>query len=257
MTHSTPTSPEDALPTTIEETLPASSTSVTAAQALWSLFADVGQSLQVSAASIKAATSSLLDRSIFWDPSAQNEFTESIDKTVDQISAISVAMTLALKATNGQLTYIYEPNSILEILSRVADALGQEMPGLTIRREFPAGGRMVNVDYDYMRLGLRFLLEALMSANPAPLEELSIRAAEEQGWVITISADFTDAGSALINWLTFVPTPSASVQGVQAEAMLKALTARQLFTQQGILLENANNATDPVSITLSIPFAEE
>ena len=93
---------------------------------LWALFADISQSLQVSSASIKAATSSLLDGTIIWNQSTQYEFVQSIDKTIDHVSSVSVAMTLAMKLAGDNLTFILEPNSILEILSRVADALRRD-----------------------------------------------------------------------------------------------------------------------------------
>jgi hypothetical protein len=108
---------------------------------LWTLFADICQRLQVSSASIKAATSSLVDNSIIWDQSAQHEFVQSIDKTIDHISSISVVMTLAMKSANGRLTLILEPSSIQEILSRLANVLTRDMPKLSVTLDLPVGGK--------------------------------------------------------------------------------------------------------------------
>lgn len=222
---------------------------------LWTLFADICQRLQVSSASIKAATSSLVDNSIIWDQSAQHEFVQSIDKTIDHISSISVAMTLAMKSANGRLVLILEPSSIQEILSRVANSLTSDIPKLSVTLDLPVGGKAALVDYDYLRIALRLLLEALINSSSVPLEHLHIRALESEQWQICFEGGFAGAATDLIARLSIVPPQALLAEGIQPEAMLKAYTASHILQQQHIVFSIVETATSPGAFKLSIPFA--
>jgi len=224
---------------------------------LWALFAEISQSLQVSSASIKAATSSLLDGTIIWDQSAQYEFVQSIDKTIDHVSSVSVAMTLAMKLAGDNLTFIVEPNSILEILSRVADALRRDTLDLSITLDLPAGGKAALVDYDYLRIALKILLESLISSSATPIERLHVRATEGSHWQIDVEGDFTGPAANLMAWLVATVPQTTLAEGVQAEAMLKAFTASHVLDQQRITLVEAHDTMSPGSFRLLIPFASE
>jgi hypothetical protein len=222
---------------------------------LWTLFADICQRLQVSSASIKAATSSLVDNSIIWDQSAQHEFVQSIDKTIDHISSISVVMTLAMKSANGRLTLILEPSSIQEILSRLANVLTRDMPKLSVTLDLPVGGKAALVDYDYLRIALRLLLEALMTSSSVPLEHLHIRAVEAEQWQIYFEGEFAGAATDLIARLSTVPPQVLLAEGIQPEAMLKAHTTSHILQQQHIGFSSVETAASPGIFMLSIPFA--
>ena len=53
---------------------------------LWSLMTGIGQRLQISAASVKAAVSSLLHDGFFWDVENRNEFLSTIDNSIDRVT---------------------------------------------------------------------------------------------------------------------------------------------------------------------------
>ncbi len=229
---------------------------------LWSLYADVSQRLQVSSASIKAAITSLLDNSIIWDRSAQREFMQTIDKSIDHISGMMAAMTLAMQSEGGILRLGLEPSSIPEILFRAVDGLEKSAPGLAVTLALPGEGRLALVDYDYLRMALKLLFEALISAGNAPPTTLRIRAEQTAAdWQIHVEGDFARAATVLIAWLgseTTQPLPLASGApgGIPAEARLKAFTAARLLRQQRIAL-SLPEGTTPVSFTLTIPHSGE
>ncbi len=229
---------------------------------VWTMFADVTQRLQVSSASIKAAISSLLDNSIIWDRSAQREFMQTIDKSIDHISGVMVAMTLAMQSESGVLRFGLEPSSIPEIIFRVVDRLEKSTPGLVITLTLPGEGKLALVDYDYLRVTLKMLLEALISAGPTSSNALHIRAEETTvDWQIHVEGDFTGAATELIAWLgageTAGPLPVTS--GTYIEARLKVFTAARLLRQQRIKLSAPRtpaSADLPSSFTLKIPLSE-
>lgn len=222
---------------------------------LWALFADICQKLQVSSASIKAATSSLVDNSIIWDQSTQREFVQSIDKTIDHISSVSVVMTLAMKSANGRLILVLEPSSIQEILSRIAGALTSEMPQLSVTLDLPVGGKAALVDYDYLRIALRLLLEALITSSSVPPEHLHIRAVEGEQWQIYFEGKFTGPAIDLMDRLSTVPPQVLLAEGIQSEAMLKAHTTSHILQQQHIRISTVEATPGYSAIKLSIPFA--
>lgn len=229
---------------------------------LWSLYADVSQRLQVSSASIKAAITSLLDNSIIWDRSTQREFMQAIDKSIDHISGMMAAMTLAMQAEGGVLRLGLEPSSIPEILFRAVDGLEKSTSGLTVTLALPGEGRLALVDYDYLRIALRMLFEALIGAGNAPRGALRIQAEQTAAdWRIHVEGDFAGAASALVAWLGDeaarpLPPINGESGGVPAEARLKAFTAVRLLRQQRIALSLPEDAT-PASFTLTIPHSGE
>lgn len=226
--------------------------------AVWAMFADISQSLQVSSASIKAAISSLLDTSIIWDRSAQHEFMQSIDQSIDRISTLMVVMTLAMKAQSGLLELVLEPSSVQEILSRVTDAIGKERTGASIILSLPSQGKPTLIDYDYLRIALKILLDALISADRTRPDVIHIRAEESLSeWRIEVDGSFTGASTELISWLSASTQSLPLSQAIQSEVMLKAFTAVQLLKQQNIKLLSPEDASPPTSFTLVIPFTGE
>jgi hypothetical protein len=227
---------------------------------IWSLFAEMSQRLQVSSASIKAAITSLLDSSIIWDRSVQREFMQSIDKSIDHISSMMVVMTLALQSESGILRFGLEPSSIPEILFRVVDSLEKSVPGLAVTLSLPGGDKLALVDYDYLRIALKLLFEALLGAGGAPAGALKIRAEQTAlEWQIHVEGDFTGAAATLIAWLSDsngrVTLPPAG--GVLAEARLKAFTAARLLHEQQVAISLAEGAATPTAFMLRIPHSRE
>lgn len=227
--------------------------------ALWAIFADISQGLQVSSASVKAAISSLLDTSIIWGRSAQYEFMQNIDKSIDHVSALMAIMTLAMKAESGRLELAPEPSSIQEIITRVTDSLGKEQPDASFQLVLSDAVKPAYVDYDYLRIALKILLEALISAGRKAPTLIAVRAEETStDWRIEIAGDFTGATLDLIAWLRApLATPLPASRRIQSEVILKAFTAYRLLELQRIhLLSSPEDASGP-AITLIIPHSGE
>lgn len=226
--------------------------------AVWIMFAEISQGLQVSSASIKAAISSLLDTSIIWDRSAQHEFMQSIDQSIDHISTLMVVMTLAMKSQSGVLELVLEPSSVQEILFRVTDAIGKERTGVSIILSLPSQGKPALLDYDYLRIALKILLEALISADRIPPDVIHIRAEESlTDWRIEVEGGFTGAATELIAWLNASNQARPLPKGIKSEVMLKAFTAVRLLKQLNIKLLGPDVTAAPTSFTLVIPFTGE
>lgn len=222
---------------------------------IWKMLADVSQSFQMSAASIKAAISSLLDNTIIWDRSAQHEFMVSINESIDRAIPLIVAMTLVMKTEGGTLGWVIEPNSLQEILAQVATLLERDGVGVSITLDLPHEGKPVLVDYDYLRIALNMLLEALVGANAAPLGILRISAIEDVTlWRVHFEGDFSAQATEFIAWLgddagKRRPFPNR----INSEIMLRAFTAIRILNQQKIALVPLAEITKPTSFFLEIP----
>ena len=223
--------------------------------AIWKMLAETSQSLQMLSASIKAAVSSLLDNTIIWDRTAQHDFMVSINESIDRSFPLIVAMTLAMKSKGGTLEWIIEPCSIQEIISRVADTLEREGVEAKISLSLPAGGKPVLVDYDYLRIALKMLIEALLSATATGPISLQISAIEEPAhWQIHVAGEFTDRAAKLIHWLGSTREEAASFpKDIQSEIMVRAFTAIQILNQQDIEFAAWPETSSPVSFMLVIP----
>lgn len=222
---------------------------------LWKMLAETSQNLQMLSASIKAAVSSLLDNTIIWDRTAQHDFMVSINDSIDRSFPLIVAMTLAMKSKGGTLEWVIEPCSIQEIVSRVVDTLEREGIVAEIALSLPAAGKPVFVDYDYLRIALKMLIEALLSANPTASTSLQINAIEKPAhWQIHVAGEFTDRAAVLMNWLGSTREEAASFpEGIQSEIMVRAFTAIQILSQQDIEFTVQSKTSSPVSFTLIIP----
>ena len=203
---------------------------------MWILLAEVSRGLQVSSASIKAAVSSLLDYDIFWDGSAQHEFLETIDDSVNQEANLIMLMTLAFKSAANNLAMKREPNDFREILSTVVDTISAGIPETDIKIDIPSEGSSVLVDYGYLAVGLRLLLEGLLESKIAP-QPLELRAVETRThWSLEIGY-LTDSGVELIrNLANSQIYDLMQTKEFSPESILKLFTASQIFQQQDIQL---------------------
>lgn len=222
---------------------------------VWRMLADISQSLQVSSASIKAAITSLLDTTIIWDRSAQHEFMVSINQSIDRSFPLIVALTLAMKSEGGSLEWVIEPCSLQEIVARVTDNLVRDNAGAAISLALPADGKPILVDYDYLRIALKLLLEALVSIQGAVPNAMRISTIEDEThWRVIIEGDFERQATELIVWLSSVsahlpPFP----REIHSEIMLKAFTAIRMLNHQGIDLIAPSEAASLTSFVLVIP----
>jgi K+-sensing histidine kinase KdpD len=226
---------------------------------MWNLVADISQGLQISFASIKAAISSLLGGDIFWDQATQHEFMQTIDKSIDDISGLTAVMTIAMRAESQTLTIRREPNSLQEILSQARDLVQKEITAVPITLALPAETRLAFVDFEYLRLALRLLLEVLVSARPRPDGALAIRVLEKATeWQIIIEGDFPGSANDIIAWFCHdAPDRSRFPVNLRSETRLKALVAHQLLTLQTIRMATNDADVNGDALVLFVPFQTE
>lgn len=156
-------------------------------QTLWIVLAEIARRLQGHSTSIKAAVSSLLDYDIFWDESTQHEFLETIESSVDDISALTVVLTLAFKVEARSLEVKREPQVLQEILMTTAATLAETTNGPRLNLTMPPSGKSVLVDYEYLALALRLLFEVLLRGEATSALSIDVEATEaEDGWQVEI-----------------------------------------------------------------------
>lgn len=225
-------------------------------RAMWSLLAEISQKLQASSTSIKAAVSSLLDYDIFWDGSTQHEFLETIDESVDQGSNLIMLMMLAFRSEADSLEMKPEPHALQEILSTVVDtvALGPHQ----LVTDFPPEGGPVFVDYGYLAVALRLLLEVLIEPEP-PSAQIELLAVEsKECWLLDIKAIPETIGTAIghLGEDQFEELlTDGNLLSLSREKLLKLFTASRIFRLQNIQLDVQTVETGKVVLRLTIPAA--
>lgn len=143
---------------------------------LWGVYAETSRKLQIYSASIKAAVSSLLNRDIFWDGANQLEFLTTINASVNQVSDLTILLTLAFRAEAGSLILRREPQALQEILSMAQASAQAKFPDLRLQVTCPQEGSMALVDYEYFSKALLLLFEVLSAQKYS--EQISITASE-------------------------------------------------------------------------------
>jgi len=224
-------------------------------RAMWSLLAKISQRLQTSSTSIKAAVSSLLEYDIFWDGSTQHEFLETIDDSVDQGSNLIVLMTLAFRSEASSLEMKPEPQTLQEILSTVLDTISMKVPGLQLNVDFPSEGRPVLVDYGYLAVALRLLLEVLIELGSAS-SQIELLAVEAQDcWFLDISAipEMISDGISHLCQDRFDELVTAN--NLSSENLLKLFTAFRILRLQNIQLDVDTDEAVNAGLRLTIPIA--
>lgn len=224
-------------------------------RAMWNLLAEISQRLQASSTSIKAAVSSLLDYDIFWDGSTQHEFLETIDDSVEQGATLILLMTLAFRSEASRLEMKPEPHTLQEILSTVLDTISLKLPGLQLKANFPPEGQPVFVDYGYLAVALRLLLEVMveLGATPAQVELLAVET--QACWFLDIGpiAETISAGIRQIGQDRFDELIAANK--LSPENVLKLFTAARILGLQNIQLDVATDEAGNAGLRLSIPVA--
>ncbi len=153
---------------------------------IWNLFAETSRRFQVYSASIKAAVSSLLNYDIFWDSANQHEFLETIDSSVNQVSEMTVLLTLAFRTQANSLELNQDSNLLQEILSASQAMAAKKLPGINLEVSYPPDGLPVRVDYEYLTKTLLLLYEVLFAYAPA--DALRVAASEtESAWRVDIT----------------------------------------------------------------------
>jgi hypothetical protein len=225
----------------------------------WNLVSDISQGLQFSFGSIKAAISSLLGGDIFWDQATQHEFMQTIDNSVDDLSNLTAVMTVAMRIESQTLSIHRDPNSLQEILSRAKDQVQKHAPATAITLNLPAETRLALVDFEYLRMALRLLIEVLISTRDNSLAPLSIRVLEDAaGWQIIFDGPFPGLAGDIVNWLCHdAPACVFLPANMRAETKLKALTAYQLLALDAIEMATNSVEEGSAALILYIPFETE
>jgi len=220
-------------------------------RAMWSLLAEVTRRLHASSASIKAAVSSLLDYDIFWDGSAQHEFLETIDDSVDQGANLIKLMTLAFRSEADDLEIKPENQSLQEILATVLDTIASKMPQTQININIPPERATIFADYGYLAVALRFLVEVLLESEPET-KPISISATQlELFWQLDM-IPVSDSVAGFLQKLNAVAIQDLmQTEGLSPEKVLKLFTAFQLCQRQNVELK-VNTPGSPAQASLRI-----
>ena len=222
-------------------------------RAMWNLLAEISQRLQASSTSIKAAVSSLLDYDIFWDGSTQHEFLETIDDSVEQGASLILLMTLAFRSEASRLEIKPEPHTLQEILSTVLDTIALKTPGHPFKADFPPEGQPVWVDYGYLAVALRLLLEVMIEPGTT-FAQIELLAVETQDcWWLNIApiAEPISAGINHIDQDRF--DELVAIDNLSPENVLKLFTAARILRLQNIRLDVETDEASNVRLRLRIP----
>lgn len=132
---------------------------------MWELLVEISRRLQGSSASIKAAVSSLLSYDIFWDGSAQHEFLEIIDDSVDKLSNQITLLSLVFLSESNNLDLKCEPNDAQEIISAVIDKTTKLYPDKIKIIKNNQVSKPIFVDYEYFSLALSLIFDIIFQSN--------------------------------------------------------------------------------------------
>ncbi len=224
-------------------------------RAMWALLAEISRRLQASSTSIKAAVSSLLDYDIFWDGSTQHEFLETIDNSVDQGANLIMLMMLAFRSEADNLEMKPEPHTLQEILSTVLDTISAKRPVFHFEVAFPTADTPVLVDYGYLAVGLRLLLEVLLESGMA-LPKLKLRVVEAKDYWYLDIANIQKSVTKAIDHLSQGRFDDLMLADhISPENVLKLFTASRIIRLQNIQLAVWAGEEGETGLRLTIPTA--
>lgn len=223
-------------------------------RAMWRLLTEIIRKLQISSIAIKAAASSLLEHDIFWDGSNQHAFLEAIDDSVDEGAKLITLLMLAFRAEANTLEVNLEPHGLPEILSAVFETITPQNPGLRFETPFPVSGKPVFVDYEYLVIGLRLLLEGLLESGVVSPQSTFQLTEFDNCWYLDICGIGT------------VPDPLkylcerrfedlTLLDHISPESVLKLFTASRIIRLQNISLDVLSVEEDKTTLRLTIPVA--
>ncbi len=223
---------------------------------MWTLLAEVSRRLQTSSTSIKAAVSSLLDYDIFWDGSTQHEFLETIDSSVDQGASLIMLMMLAFRSEANNLEINPEPHTLQEILSGVLDTISASPSEFHFDVVSSEAGKPVLVDYEYLAVSLRLLMEVLVNTE-AVSSNLQVMETENY-WYLDILYVSEPIATALDHFYRGNLDGWMLIEHIAPENALKLFTASKIIRSQNIQLEIHTDETGEkgkMKLRLIIPIA--
>jgi len=210
-------------------------------QTIQTLLVEVNRKLQLSSASIKAAVSSLLTPDFFWDASAQHEFLQTIDDSVNQASELISLVALAFQIETDSLHIHREPQMLQEILAAVLDEITAKHSSDALRLNYPDDGRLVLVDFEYLKIALKLLLEGILPAEPRANPILITALENPSGWLLRMDGIDPQVLEQVIDVVRCVHEILTSIQRMQPDKVLMILLANQLFKLLGIQIELADH----------------
>jgi len=222
--------------------------------AMHSLLVEIGRKLQLSSASIKAAVSSMLAEDFFWDEATQHEFLQTIDISVDEISKTIWLVTLAMRLETDSLVLHAEPLILQEIIAAAVDEVSHSQPHMPIELEIPQDGSLVDVDYEYLKDGLRLLFEFIVLAQPSQ-GTLYIQAVESRTtWNVNITNLAENTFNMIRRISSFDQEILSQKNWVHPDMILKLFVALELFRLQKVNFKEEESGVTQKTIKLIIPI---
>jgi K+-sensing histidine kinase KdpD len=224
-------------------------------QTLWIVLAEIARRLQGHSTSIKAAVSSLLDYDIFWDESTQHEFLETINSSVDGISALTAVLTLAFKVEARNLEIKREPAILQEILVTTATALAESSPPIQLELSMPSAGKSVLVDYEYLAVALRLLFRVLLQSGGISPEKIGLEAVEaEKGWQLLVGDVEEPVIDMICDAFHHRSDHLLPPEQLLPEDSLRLLTACKIFQLQQVAVNKQEVREGKSRLQLIVPF---
>lgn len=226
-------------------------------QSMWVLLVEITNRLQMSSSAIKAAVSSLLDHDIFWDGSTQHELLEIIDNSADQVSNQIILLSLAFRSEANDLEMRLEPYEIQEIFISVFDTLGKEYPELELSIDMPSDGNLILVDYKYLTVALELLFDVIAASQPSKSQLEVIARDTQANWQIDICGINDDIAGFIGNISSCIDDELIKDIRLLPTNKLKLFVVCNIFSLQGIQIENLNQEANNNGLRLILPQAKK
>lgn len=216
----------------------------------WHLSMTMNTKLQLSSTSIKAAVSSLLDRNIFWEVSAQQEFLETIRQSIDQISDRLFQMALVNLLHAGSLDVSLKFYVLHELMREVQERSAQTSGKDLHYQDFVAKGSLVFVDYRCFVHALSILF-SIVNADGALSLSLD---SESRHYVLSLS-NLPDSVLSVVQSIIQKKWEADSLyHDLPAEKVYGLILVVRLLEYQGIHL--LLDMSQPKGMRIEIPFVE-
>jgi len=152
------------------------------------LLSSVSHDLRTPLASIKAATSSLLQEEVQWDDEARRSFLCSIERQADRLNRLVGNLLDMSRIEDGALRPEKEWYHLAEVIYDVVERMHSLLQGRLLRMDIPENLPPVELDYLLIDQVLTNLLENALRYTP-PASPIDIRVQDRKGEVVISVAD--------------------------------------------------------------------
>lgn len=152
------------------------------------LLSSVSHDLRTPLASIKAATSSLLQEEVRWDDDARRSFLLSIERQADRLNRLVGNLLDMSRIEDGALRPEKEWYHVAEVIYDVVERMHSLLQGRIVRTNIPDELPPVELDYLLIDQVLTNLLENALRYTP-PASPIDIRVQSVQEKVVISVAD--------------------------------------------------------------------